>query len=192
MMNLVVLQTETVANPNNFKMNKIKSLWTTITGSLSSIIPLFFTVCKSGACGAVCVSPSASLLGISSAGLIASPLMQSLVPLLLVISAVSFTVSYYRIYVLPKQLTSCDADCACDTPKKSNQEKFAVWTFWIGLIASIIFFTYFEVQNYQANSTAKQTTEVEKCATNSNTVNTVSDTTKTATPCCKSDTKCEE
>lgn len=99
-------------------MNKIKSLWISITGSLSSIIPLFFTVCKSGTCGAVCVSPIASLLGISSVSLIASPLMQSLVPLLLVISAVSFTISYYKIYVLPKQQSSCDVDCTCDTPKK--------------------------------------------------------------------------
>jgi Trk-type K+ transport system membrane component len=118
--------------------------------------------------------------------------MQSLVPLLLVISAVSFTVSYYKIYVFPKKVASCDTDCACDTPKKSKQEKFAVWTFWIGLIASIIFFTYFEFQNYQTNSIAKQTTEVEKCATNPKTINTVSDTTKTKTPCCASDKKCEE
>lgn len=173
-------------------MNKIKSLWTTITGSLSSIIPLFFTVCKSGACGAVCVSPIASLLGISSASLIASPLMQSLVPLLLVISAVSFTVSYYKIYVLPKQVASCNTDCACDTPKKSNQEKFSIWTFWIGLTASIIFFTYFEIQNYKANSTDKQTNEIEKCTTKSSAEKTVSDTTKTQTPCCASDTKCEK
>ena len=98
-------------------MNKIKSFWTTITGSISSIIPLFFTVCKSGACGAVCVSPIASLFGISSAGLIASPLTQSLFPLLLAISAVSFTVSYYKLYVLPKLATNCNTDCA-ELPNK--------------------------------------------------------------------------
>ena len=173
-------------------MNKIKSLWISITGSLSSIIPLFFTVCKSGTCGAVCVSPIALLLGISSVSLIASPLMQSLVPLLLVISAVSFTISYYKIYVLPKQQSSCDVDCTCDTPKKSSQEKFAVWTFWIGLLASIIFFTYFEVQNFKANSNAKQSTVVEECSTNTNTEKKILDTTKIETPCCKSDTKCKE
>lgn len=108
-------------------MNKITSFWTTITGSLSSIIPMFFNVCKSGACGAVCVSPIASILGISSASLIASPLVLSLFPLLLVISAVSFTVSYYKIYVLPKYATTnCNTDCACEPIKSSFQQKFSL------------------------------------------------------------------
>lgn len=140
-------------------MNKIKSIWTTISGSVSSIIPLFFAVCKSGACTAVCVSPIASLLGVSSASMVASPITQSLFPLLLAISAVSFTVSYYKLYVLPKYTSASanacgpDADC-CDTipTNKSKQYKISLYTFWIGLIASIIFFTYFEYQNYQSNT----------------------------------------
>ena len=175
-------------------MNKIKSIWTSITGSLSSIIPMFFTVCKSGACGAVCVSPVASILGISSASLIASPLVQSLFPLLLVISAVSFTVSYYKIYVLPKYAsTTCNTDCDCEPVKKSFQQKFSLWTFWIGLIASIIFFTYFEVQNYKANNTPIATEKTECCSpttatTDSLTNQAEADTTK---PCCSEGKKCE-
>lgn len=165
-------------------MNKIKSFSTTITGSLSSIIPLFFTVCKSGACGAACINPVASLLGISSAGLMASPLMQSFVPLLLVISAVSFTVSYYKIYVLPKQQQPSCNDGSCDIPKKSGKEKLAVWTFWIGLLVSIAFFTYFEIENYKSNS-SQQATPVEKCTTDSNTE-------KQETPCCTTDTITQE
>ena len=99
-------------------MNKFKSIWTTISGSISSIIPMFFTVCKSGVCTVACVSPVASILGISSASLIASPLTQSLFPLLLVISSVSFTISYYKLYLLPKYETNCNSDCACE-PKKT-------------------------------------------------------------------------
>jgi len=115
---------------------------------------MFFTVCKSGACAAVCMSPIASVLGISSAFLTTSPIMQSFVPLLLVISAVSFTVSYYKLYVLPKYTTTnnCATDCACDETNQDKQYKFPLYTFWIGLLASIIFFTYFEYQNYKANS----------------------------------------
>ena len=175
-------------------MNKIKSFWTTITGSLSSIIPIFFTVCKSGACGAVCVSPIASILGISSASLIASPLVQSLFPLLLVISAVSFTVSYYKIYVLPKYTSkSCDTDCACEPVKSSFQQRFSLWTFWIGLVASIIFFTYFEVQNYKANSAPVATEQTECCSPASDTTNTaiISTPTDTTKACCSEGKKCD-
>jgi hypothetical protein len=175
------------------EMNKIKSIWTTITGSLSSIIPLFFTVCKSGACGAVCVSPIASLLGISSASLIASPLMQSLFPLLLVISAVSFTVSYYKIYVLPKYASnSCQTDCACEPIKNSRQHTISLWTFWVGLIATIFFFTYFEYQNYKAKSQPSMSEKTECCSPSTTTDSLINqiqaDTTK---PCCSEGEKCE-
>ncbi len=171
----------------------MKSFWTTITGSLSSIIPMFFTVCKSGACGAICVSPFASILGISSASLIASPLVQSLFPLLLVISAVSFTVSYYKIYVLPKYANaSCNTDCNCEPIKNSFQQKFSLWTFWIGLVVSIIFFTYFEVQSYKANSTPIAAEQRECCLPTTVTANkaiitTPIDTTKA---CCSEGKKC--
>ncbi len=175
-----------VVAANFNKMNTIKSFWISISGSVSSIIPLFFTVCKSGACGAVCISPVASILGISSATLITSPLTQSLFPLLLVISAVSFTVSYYKLYVLPTYSTTnnCTTNCACEAPQKTSQYKISLWTFWIGVITSIIFFTYFEYQNYKAN-----TAEVNKSTTdvlNNNVLNT-KDTTAcgVAGNCCK-------
>jgi hypothetical protein len=138
-------------------MNKLKNIWTTITGSVSSILPLFFAVCKpGGACAVACASPIASLFGISSASLAATPLMKSLYPILLVISAVSFTVSYYRLYVLPRYSTSnttgCDDACACDTVKDDKQLKLSKYIFWIGLLASVGFFSYFEYQNYKINS----------------------------------------
>lgn len=170
-------------------MNQLKSLWTSITGSISSIVPMFFAVCKSGVCTAACVSPIASLLGISSASLIASPLTQSLFPLLLVISSVSFTVSYYKLYVLPKYTkeNSCSTDCACDPPVSSFQQKFPYWTFWLGLVASIIFFTYFEYQNYKTNTMSKNNfsnmTGTEACCS--------VDTATLDLPCCEADKKCE-
>jgi hypothetical protein len=171
-------------------MNKFKSIWTTISGSISSIIPMFFTICKSGVCTVACISPIASILGISSASLIASPLTQSLFPLLLVISAVSFTVSYYKLYVLPKYAITCNTDCACEPAQNSFQQKFSVWIFWVGLIASIIFFTYFEYQNYKVNATANEIIKTEKIINVTN--NTIStDTTETEKPCCSGDKKCE-
>jgi len=164
-------------------MNRIKSIWTTITGSVSAAIPLFFAVCKSGACTAVCVSPIASIFGISSASLTASPLMKSLFPLLLVISAVAFTISYYKLYVLPKlaSATSCETDCGCDSPKTPLYKTFPFWSFWIGLVASIVFFTYFEIQNYNSES-QKVTTSTETNVTKSE---------KKAEACCADDSKCE-
>jgi hypothetical protein len=135
-------------------MSKIKAIGTTLSGSISSIIPMFFTVCKSGVCTAACASPIVSLLGISSASLIASPITQSLFPVLLALSAVSFTVSYYKLYVLPKyaKASACDTDCNCAPPTNTFQRKFAVATFWIGLVASTFFFSYFQYQTYKANT----------------------------------------
>jgi hypothetical protein len=169
-------------------MHKIKIIWTNILGSISSIIPMFFTVCKSGVCTVACVSPIASLLGISSAGLMASPITQSLYPLLLVICAVSFTVSYYKIYILPKYTaTTCANDCDCEPAKKSSQQKFAVWTFWIGLMASVFFFSYFEYQNYKTNSSAKAVIKTEQ---NSRAIIS-SDSTEEEEPCCGEGEVCE-
>lgn len=142
-------------------MDKLKSLWTTFVGSISSIFPLFFAMCKpGGACAVACASPIASLFGISSASLAATPLMKSLYPLLLVISAVSFTVSYYKLYVLPKYSapasSGCNTDCACDSQQDGKQFNLSKSIFWIGLIASTLFFTYFEYQNYQLNTAKNQ------------------------------------
>jgi len=143
-------------------VNKLKDLWTTIVGSMSSVLPLFFAFCKpGGACTVARASPIASLFGISSASLTATPLMKSLYPLFLIISAVSFTVSYYRLYVLPRykksNTTGCDNACACDSGKVEKQLKTSKYIFWIGLLASIVFLSYFEYQNYKLNSTKAQT-----------------------------------
>ncbi len=163
---------------------KIKSIWLTLTGSISATIPLFFAVCKSGACTAVCVSPIASIFGVSTASLTASPLMRSLFPLLLVISTIAFTISYYKLYVLPKfeNNNSCNTDCACDTPKKPLHKTFPFWSFWIGLIASIFMFTYFEIQNYNSNLQANTPTSTEKSVSTSN---------KTDESCCAENTNCK-
>ncbi|SEP55509.1 hypothetical protein [Flavobacterium urocaniciphilum] len=165
-------------------LHKIKSIWTTLTGSITATIPLFFAVCKSGACTAICVSPIASLFGVSTASLTASPLMKSLFPLLLVISTIAFTISYYKLYVLPKfeNINSCNTDCGCDSPKKPLHKTFPFWSFWIGLIASIFMFTYFEIQNYNSNIQTSNTTSTEKCASESE---------KTDVSCCAEKTNCK-
>lgn len=171
-------------------MGKIKSTWTTLSGSVSSIIPMFFTVCKSGVCTVACTSLIASILGISSASLTASPLTQSLIPLLLIISTVSFTVSYYKIYVLSKYEISCATDCNCKPIKNTFQQKFSVWTFWLGLIASIFFFSYFEYQNYKENTSTKTEINKEQKMNLKNNLITI-DTTETEKPCCTENSKCE-
>lgn len=172
-------------------MNKLKSVWTSITGSLSSIIPLFFACCKSGACVGVCASPIASLFGISTASIASSPMLNAIEPILIALSAVSFTVSYYTIYVLPK-FTDCKTDCNCEkTPGTLKKEKLSKAIFWIGLIASIFFFTYFEIQKYQANHAAAIQKETECCtptSIDSSKNITPIDTTK---PCCAEGEACE-
>ncbi len=45
-------------------MKAKKSIWTSITGGLTSAAPILFACCKSGACVGVCASPIASLFGI--------------------------------------------------------------------------------------------------------------------------------
>lgn len=144
-------------------MNKLKSIWASITGSVSSIIPLFFACCKSGACLGVCASPVASLFGISTATIASSPILNVMEPFLIALSAVSFTISYYSLYVLPKG-NACKTDCDCEPgPNQIKKEKLSKRIFWIGLIASVIFFTYFEVQKYQAFSTDASDTKTECC-----------------------------
>lgn len=141
-------------------MKEKKTIWTTITGGLASVAPILFSVCKGGACVGVCVSPVASLFGISSATIAASPIVSAIEPLLIAISAVSFTVSYYSLYVLPKLNTSCNTSgaCGCEPSAKEKRKiKLTKAIFWIGLLLSIGFFTYFEYNKYQ--SATKENTE---------------------------------
>lgn len=172
-------------------MNKLKSIWTSITGSLTSIVPLFFACCKSGACIGVCASPVASLFGISTAGLANSPILNAIVPILIALSAVSFTISYYSLYVLPKY-NNCNTDCDCDTTAKSNRkEKISKIIFWVGLVASIFFFTYFEVQKYNANNSSAEIQKTECCSENTNDSLNSPSQADTLKPCCSEEKKCE-
>ncbi|PBQ33927.1 hypothetical protein CNR22_19775 [Sphingobacteriaceae bacterium] len=137
-----------------------KSFWTTLTGGLASAAPILFSVCKGGACVGVCVSPVASLFGISSATVAASPIVNALEPLLIALSAVSFTISYYSLYVLPKLNCTTPNGCACE-PSVKEKRKLNInkAVFWIGLILSSGFLSYFEITKYQANVAAAQPTE---------------------------------
>jgi hypothetical protein len=140
-------------------MKEKKTIWTTITGGLASVAPILFSVCKGGACVGVCVSPVASLFGISSATIAASPIVSAIEPLLIAISAVSFTISYYSLYVLPK-FNNCNTDDACGcapTDKEKRKTKVTKAIFWFGLILSIGFLSYFEYQKYQAATASAQT-----------------------------------
>lgn len=128
-----------------------KTIWTTITGGLTSAAPILLSCCKSGACVGVCASPIASLFGVSSATLASSPIMQVIEPILIAVSAVSFTVSYYSLYVLPKLVACGPGDCACEpSAKEKRRDKINKFVFWFGLILSIGFLSYFEYTKYQA------------------------------------------
>jgi formate hydrogenlyase subunit 3/multisubunit Na+/H+ antiporter MnhD subunit len=141
-------------------METKKTIWSTLTGGLTSAAPILLSCCKSGACVGVCASPIASIFGISSATIASSPLVNALEPLLIALSAVSFTISYYSLYVLPK--FSCNTGNSCDcgpSEKEKRKTKTTKLIFWIGLILSIGFLSYFEYSKYQSskNSEACQT-----------------------------------
>jgi hypothetical protein len=145
-------------------MKTKKSILTTITGGITSAAPILFSVCKGGACIGVCVSPVASLFGISSATIASSPLVSALEPLLIAISAVSFTISYYSLYVLPKLNCNTDGACGCaPTDKEKRKTKLTKIIFWLGLVLSIGFLSYFEYQKYQAASSPAECSSSE-CA----------------------------
>ncbi|MDP1801264.1 MAG: hypothetical protein Q8L81_07930 [Bacteroidota bacterium] len=132
-------------------MKAKKTIWTSLTGGITSTLPILFACCKSGACVGVCASPIASLFGVSSATLASSPIMQVVEPILIAVSAVSFTVSYYSLYVLPKFVACSTGDCACEpSASEKRKNKIAKFVFWFGLILSIGFLSYFEYSKYQA------------------------------------------
>lgn len=148
-------------------MKAKKSFWASITGSLTSIAPILFSACKSGACVGVCVSPVASIFGISSATIAGSPIMSVIEPVLIALSAVSFTISYYSLYVLPKFNCSTSDSCGCEpTAKEKRNIKINKAVFWIGLMLSIGFLSYFEISKYQAakNANAQIECSTTECA----------------------------
>ena len=153
-------------------MKSKKLILTTITGGLTSAAPILLSCCKSGACVGVCASPIASLFGVSSATIASSPLVSALEPLLIAISAVSFTVSYYSLYVMPKFNCNTDGSCDCaPTDKEKRRTKLSKTVFWLGLILSIGFLSYFEYSKYQSASSAQDcgvecVIEKEECCAN--------------------------
>lgn len=131
---------------------KVKSIWSSIAGGISSAFPILFACCKGGACVGVCVTPVASLFGISAATIAASPITHILEPLFIALSAVSFTVSYYSLYVLPKLNCSTDNACGCaPNDKEKRKMNISKFVFWLGIVLSIGFISYFEYSNYNAS-----------------------------------------
>ena len=146
-------------------MKAKKSFWASITGGLTSAAPILLSCCKSGACVGVCASPIASLFGVSSATLANSPLISALEPVLIAISAVSFTISYYSLYVLPKLNCNAPGGCECEpTPKEKRKVKINKAVFWIGLIVSVGFLSYFEISKYQAATAQNIECSTTECA----------------------------
>lgn len=149
-------------------MKAKRTIWTTITGGLSSSAPILLACCKSGACVGVCASPVASLFGVSSATIANSPLINALEPALIAISAVSFTISYYSLYVIPKLNCKTGNSCDCGADDKEKRKvKISKAIFWVGLILSLSFLSYFEYSKYNAaasKQTECSTTEPESCS----------------------------
>ena len=137
-------------------MKEKRTIWTTLTGGITSTAPVLLACCKSGACVGVCASPFASLFGVSTAAIANSPLFSVIEPLLIAISAVSFTISYYSLYVIPKfnckTGNSCDCAPSEKEQRKTNRRKAI---FWIGLVVSISALTYFEYVKYVNASSEK-------------------------------------
>ena len=143
-------------------MENKKTIWATITGGLTSATPILLSCCKSGACVGVCASPIASLFGVSSATIASSPIVSAFEPLLIAISAVSFTISYYSLYVFPKFACNTGSSCDCGpTEKEKKKTKITKAVFWIGLILSIGFLSYFEYSKYQMATTEPTCTQAE-------------------------------
>lgn len=154
-------------------MKNLKSIIPAISGSLGAAAPVLLTCCKSTACIGVCASPVASLLGISTAGLASSPLLNVFEPVFIAVSAVSFTISYYRLYKVAQPVSCATAeDCGCSPSleKEKRSLKRSRRIFWLSLAASVLVLGYFEFQKYRRDSAADYTGQ--HC------------TQSTVTPCC--------
>jgi hypothetical protein len=129
-------------------MKPLKTIWTSLTGSFTSTAPVLLACCKSGACIGVCAAPVASLFGISSASLAASPLMNVLEPLLIAVGAVAFTMSYYSLYVIPAAACATPSCSPSSGAAEKVKNRGAKIIFWTGLILSIGFLSYFQYDKY--------------------------------------------
>lgn len=168
-----------------------KSITSSVTGSITSFVPILFSACKSGACVGVCVSPVASLFGVSSATIASSPIVSALEPILIALSAVSFTISYYSLYVLPKFSCGTSGDCACGpNAKEIRKVKISKAVFWIGLLLSLSFLSYFEYSKY-SNSSSSNLAQTE-CSGSECTPGECSSETEEAITTCDSTSACCE
>lgn len=168
-----------------------KSIASSITGSLSSVAPILFSACKSGACVGVCVSPVASIFGISSTTIASSPIVSAIEPILIALSAVSFTISYYSLYVLPK--FSCGTSGGCDcapSAKELRKVKISKAVFWFGLVLSLCFLSYFEYSKY-SNASHANLAQTE-CSGNECAPGECSEDTEESTTACDSTSACCE
>jgi hypothetical protein len=121
----------------------------------------------------------------------ASPIFGALVPVLLTLSAVSFTMSYYNLYVIPKMQACTAGDCDCVSPQVKKQERISKGIFWGGLAASIFFFSYFQWQQYKSDRMSAALHKADKLRiTELQTA--LNDTTAAEeTPCCSNGGACE-
>ena len=135
----------------------------------------------------VCVTPVASLFGISAATIAASPLTSILEPVFIALSAVAFTVSYYSLYVIPKLNCSTPNSCDC-APTDNEKRKITIskLVFWFGLILSIGFISYFEYSKY--NSAQAATCSPSGCSDGEQTISSACD----STGCGESTAGCSE
>ena len=168
-------------------MKTKKTTLTSITGGLTSAAPILFACCKSGACLGVCASPIASLFGVSSATLASSPWIGVAEPILIAVSAVSFTISYYSLYLIPKINACGPDDCACEpTASEKRKNKIAKFVFWFGLFLSLGFLTYFEYSKYQSANN----TDEEECNTRCTPGNCDEEAQETHATTCDSSSSC--
>ena len=88
-------------------------------------------------------------------------------------------------------------------PPQNKKHKFSLYTYWVGLFASIIFFSFFEYQNFKASTqklkTTISTSKDDTCCLDYTICNTpiiikrepIKDSTEEK-PCCTETQKCEK
>lgn len=115
------------------QQSSIRALLSGVGASLTS----FLGICCMGgacavACGAACVTPIASVLGVSVAGL--SSWASAWLPIFTAMSAVAFTVAYFAIYRQPTD--SCCEDKGVAT-NRFTASRWAKPAFWGSLVLTI-------------------------------------------------------
>jgi len=136
-------------------MKRTKQILTTISGSFAALIPLLGT-CPGVACagcGGACIAPVVSILGISVTGFFATQLWDVLQPFFIALSAILLTIAYFNIYRKPKEIDHCNSQsCTLKNKDQKKNTAFVKFLFWICVVLSIIFFSYFI---YKKNSSVQ-------------------------------------